>query len=39
MIVKNEVQKYIKKLDKKYKFQEVLTPAFGSVDLYKTSGH
>jgi len=39
MLVKNAIQKYIRKMDKKYGFQEVQTPSFGSVDLYKTSGH
>lgn len=39
MVVKNSIQTYIRAMDKKYGFKEVQTPSFGSVDLYKTSGH
>ncbi|WP_036437017.1 threonine--tRNA ligase [Mycoplasma elephantis] len=39
MKIKNAIRDYVLKLDKKYGFTEVLTPHFGSVDLYKKSGH
>ncbi|MBZ4212458.1 threonine--tRNA ligase [Mycoplasma sp. U97] len=39
MYIHNEIRNLTLKLDKKYGFTEVLTPHFGSEDLYKTSGH
>ena len=39
MIVKNEIKNFLRDLEWKYEFTEVQTPAFGSVDLYKISGH
>lgn len=38
-IVKNEIQKFIQKLQFEYDFSPVITPVLGSVELYKTSGH
>lgn len=39
MIIKNEIKNYISKMEIKYNFNEIQTPAFGSIDLYKKSGH
>ena len=39
MRVKNSIQKYIRKVESRYGFEEVSTPAFGSKKLYETSGH
>lgn len=39
MIVKNEIQYYIRKLEARYGFKEVQTPSFGEKGLYETSGH
>ncbi|MDJ1646372.1 threonine--tRNA ligase [Mycoplasma phocimorsus] len=39
MKVRNSLRNLVLKLDKKYGFTEVLTPHFGSEDLYRTSGH
>lgn len=39
MIIHNTIRDYVLKLDKKYGFLEVLTPHFGSIELYKRSGH
>lgn len=39
MIIKNEIQRYIRDTEKKYGFREVQTPAFGEKQLYVTSGH
>lgn len=39
MVVHNAIRDYVLKLDKKYGFKEVLTPHFGSEDLYRKSGH
>ncbi len=39
MVVKNEIQKYIRDIEVKYGFNEVQTPSFGSKELYETSGH
>ncbi len=38
-IIKNEIQKFIQKLQFEFDFSPVITPVLGSVDLYKTSGH
>ncbi|WP_033161138.1 threonine--tRNA ligase [[Mycoplasma] collis] len=39
MKIKNAIENLVLKLDKKYGFQEVLTPHFGTKQLYETSGH
>ncbi|WKX02304.1 threonine--tRNA ligase [Candidatus Mycoplasma mahonii] len=39
MIIKNNIQSYIRKLEGSYGFREVSTPAFGSKKLYEISGH
>lgn len=39
MIIKNEIQRYIRETEKRYGFREVQTPAFGEKQLYVTSGH
>ncbi|UUD35685.1 threonine--tRNA ligase [Mycoplasmopsis caviae] len=39
MYIHNEIRNLVLKMDRKYGFTEVLTPHFGSEDLYKTSGH
>ncbi|UUD37239.1 Threonine--tRNA ligase [Mycoplasmopsis californica] len=39
MKIRNAIRDYVLKLDKKYGFTEVLTPHFGSIELYKKSGH
>ncbi len=39
MIVKNAIQQYIRETEARYGFKEVSTPAFGSEELYKISGH
>lgn len=39
MIIKNEIQSYIRKTERKYGFQELQTPAFGEQKLYEISGH
>lgn len=39
LIIKNEIQKYIRQIEHEYGFQEVQTPAFGSQKLYELSGH
>ena len=38
-IIKNKIQSYIKKVEKKYGFTEVQTPEVGSEELYVKSGH
>ena len=38
-IIKNKIQNYIRDVERRYGFTEVQTPAFGSEELYKTSGH
>ncbi|MCC3161126.1 MAG: threonine--tRNA ligase [Mollicutes bacterium PWAP] len=39
MIIKNELTQYFLKLEKKYKWKEIQTPAFGEKKLYEISGH
>ncbi|MCR8613372.1 MAG: threonine--tRNA ligase [Mycoplasma sp.] len=39
MIIKNEIQKFIREKEVKYGFNEIQTPSVGSVELYKISGH
>ena len=39
MILKNEIQKYIRIMDHKYGFNEVSTSIVGDKRLYETSGH
>ncbi|WP_436359019.1 threonine--tRNA ligase [Mycoplasma sp. 480] len=39
MKIRNAIRDRILFFDKKYGFKEVLTPHFGSEELYKTSGH
>lgn len=39
MIIKNEIQQYIRDTEKRYGFREVQTPAFGEQKLYEISGH
>lgn len=39
MIIKNEIQSYVRETEKRYGFREVQTPAFGEKQLYVTSGH
>lgn len=39
MYIHNELRNLVLKLDKRYGFQEVLTPHFGAEELYKISGH
>jgi len=39
MIIKEELRKYLHKVELKYGFSHVSTPILGSIDLYKTSGH
>lgn len=39
MKIHNAIRNYILKLDKKFGFNEVLTPHFGEKLLYETSGH
>ncbi len=38
-IIRDQISSFIKKKEHEYNFIQVLTPALGSVDLYKTSGH
>ncbi|CAM9107466.1 threonine--tRNA ligase [Mycoplasma todarodis] len=38
-ILKNTIQEYVRKTEKRYGFTEVQTPAFGSKELYIQSGH
>ncbi len=38
-IIREQISNFIKQKEREYDFVEVLTPALGSVDLYKTSGH
>ncbi len=37
--IKNKIQNYIKKIERKYKFIEVQTPILGEKKLYEISGH
>ncbi|VEU59275.1 threonine--tRNA ligase [Mesomycoplasma neurolyticum] len=39
MKIKNAIRDLVLKIDKKYGFNEVLTPHFGAKKLYETSGH
>lgn len=39
MLLKNAIQEYIKKTERKYGFREVSTPAFGEKKLYQISKH
>ncbi|MBN0970895.1 threonine--tRNA ligase [Mycoplasma phocoeninasale] len=39
MKIHNAIRDYVLKLDKKFGFQEVLTPHFGEKKLYEISGH
>ncbi|WP_029906021.1 threonine--tRNA ligase [Mycoplasmopsis opalescens] len=39
MYIHNAIRDLVLKKDRKYGFTEVLTPHFGSEELYKTSGH
>ena len=39
MIIKNTLQNYIRKMERKYGFEEVQTPSFGEKSLYEISGH
>lgn len=39
MKIKRAIQSYILDIDERYGFKEVQTPAFGDIELYKTSGH
>ena len=38
-IIKNKIQTYVKKIEKKHNFTEVQTPEIGSEELYVKSGH
>ena len=38
-IIKNKIQAYVKKIEKKHNFTEVQTPEIGSEELYVKSGH
>ncbi len=38
-VIRQEIEKFIKQKEAEYDFTQVLTPALGSVELYKTSGH
>jgi threonyl-tRNA synthetase len=38
-IILNQLQDYIKSMERKFNYQLVVTPVLGSIDLYKTSGH
>ena len=39
IILKNIIKDYLREMEKKYGFNEIQTPSFGSIDLYKKSGH
>lgn len=39
MLLKNAIQEYIKRTERKYGFREVSTPAFGEKKLYQISKH
>lgn len=39
IIIKEEIQNYLRKREKFYNFTEVQTPVFGEKALYQTSGH
>lgn len=39
VILKNQIKKYIWEQEEKYGSSQIETPALGSIDLYKTSGH
>lgn len=39
MYIHNAIRDLVLKMDRKFGFTEVLTPHFGSEELYKTSGH
>lgn len=39
MYIHNAIRNFVLKIDRKYGFQEVLTPHFGEEQLYITSGH
>jgi threonyl-tRNA synthetase len=38
-IIREELQKEIEKICKRYKFEKVITPHLAKIDLYKISGH
>lgn len=37
--IRKQISRYITELEEDYGYEHVFTPAIGSVDLYKTSGH
>lgn len=37
--LRNRLQRFLTKVQKKYGYQQVITPHIGNVNLYKTSGH
>ncbi|CAG8506961.1 5169_t:CDS:2 [Racocetra fulgida] len=39
VIIRNQIQKFLQQKQKKFGFQEVITPILGSEYLYETSGH
>lgn len=39
MIIKNKINRVVKDLERRYDFDEVLTPIFGHKSLYEISGH
>ena len=38
-MLREQLEKFLKKVQKKYGYEQVITPHIGDVNLYKTSGH